>query len=212
MLASSPGHPSHLIYPDSACHGPSVDLRMFCSEVGRILMAVSQSCKGQLCCFGNCRVGFFGTKNGTKFLQGPLNGTHFRGIKQNQTIQISGDFQGFPENNNVVFGLVLSHDPCFKVGIKLDAVLMCFKNPDPSEAWRHFEDLYTPATIEVQILPLEWSKDSSGWDNFWEEFPFEKPPKFNTFAPEKNDALEEDPLLFGANFQRAKLLNFQGGP
>ena len=27
-------------------------------------------------------------------------------IKQKQTIQIYGDFQGFPENNNAVFGLV----------------------------------------------------------------------------------------------------------
>ena len=40
---ASTGHPSHLLRPDSACHGPGVDLRMFCSEVRRVRMKPSQS-------------------------------------------------------------------------------------------------------------------------------------------------------------------------
>ena len=39
-----------------------------------------------------------------------LNGTNVGGIKL--PMQMSGNFEGFPENNNALFGLVIHHDTC----------------------------------------------------------------------------------------------------
>ena len=97
MLASSPGHPSHLIYPDSACHGPSVDLRMFCSEVGRILMAVSQSKVN--CAVLELQGWIFWHKKWDSFVTGATFKRPILGeIKQKQTIQIyMVIFRDFPK-------------------------------------------------------------------------------------------------------------------
>ena len=39
--------------------------------------------------------------------------TYFWG---DQTMQINGDFEGFPENNSALFGLVSYSDPFYKLG------------------------------------------------------------------------------------------------
>ena len=41
------------------------------------------------------------------FLMGPILGG-------SNLMQINGDFEGFPKNHSVLFGLVIHHDPCFR--------------------------------------------------------------------------------------------------